>query len=66
MIKGSKICGISDSKTLNYIINHQYPPQFFGFICYPKSKRYVEFNELKKLISIEKKNIKIYLLSVQE
>ena len=56
MIKGSKICGISDSKTLNYIINHQYPPQFIGFICnYPTSKRYVEFNKLKKLISIEKK-----------
>jgi phosphoribosylanthranilate isomerase len=58
MIKGSKICGISDSKTLNYIINHQYSPQFIGFICnYSKSKRYVEFNKLVKLINVDKKNI---------
>ena len=56
MIKGSKICGISDSKTLNYIINHQYPPQFIGFICnYSKSKRYVEFEKLVKLIDIKKR-----------
>ena len=58
MIKGSKICGISDSKTLNYIINHQYPPQFIGFICnYNKSKRYVQFDKLVKLIDVDKKNI---------
>ena len=55
MIKGSKICGISDLDTLNFIINHPYPPQFIGFICnYPKSSRYVEFETLKKLLSIEK------------
>ena len=57
MIKGSKICGISDSKTLNYIINHQYPPQFIGFICNYKSKRYVQFDKLVKLIDVDKKNI---------
>ena len=58
MIKGSKICGISDSKTLNYIINHQYPPQFIGFICnFSKSKRYVQFDKLVKLIDVDKKNI---------
>ena len=58
MIKGSKICGISDSQTLNYIINHQYPPQFIGFICnYSKSKRYVQFDKLVKLIDVDKKNI---------
>ena len=56
MIKGSKICGISDLDTLNYIINHTYPPQFIGFICnYKKSPRYVEFEKLKKLVSITKK-----------
>ena len=33
MIKGSKICGISDLDTLNFITNHPYPPQFIGFIC---------------------------------
>ena len=55
MIKGCKICGIKDSDTLNYIINHPYPPKFIGFICnYPKSSRYVELNSLKKLLNIEK------------
>ena len=32
MIKGCKICGIKDSDTLNYIINHPYPPKFIGFV----------------------------------
>ena len=53
----SKICGVSDSKTLSYLINHTYPPQFIGFIVnYPKSKRYVSFEKLKKLLQIEKKD----------
>ena len=56
MIKGSKICGIFDVDTLNYIINHPYPPQFVGFICnYKKSPRYVEIEKLKKLVNINKK-----------
>ena len=56
MIKGSKICGISDLDTLNYIINHSYPPQFIGFICnYIKSPRYVEIEKLKELVNINKK-----------
>ena len=55
MIKGCKICGIKDSDTLNYIINHPYPPKFIGFICnYPKSSRYVEVNFLKKLLNVKK------------
>ena len=55
MIRGCKICGIKDSDTLNYIINHPYPPKFIGFICnYPKSSRYVELNSLKKLLNIKK------------
>ena len=63
MIKGSKICGISDLDTLNYIINHTYPPQFIGFICnYKKSPRYVEFEKLKKLVSVTKK--KSYFVAV--
>ena len=50
-----KICGVSNSKILKYIINHKYPPQFIGFIVnYPKSKRYVELNKLKELIKIDK------------
>jgi len=56
MIKGSKICGISDLDTLNFIINHSYPPQFIGFICnYKKSSRYVEIEKLNKLLAIDKK-----------
>ena len=55
MIKGCKICGIKDSSTLNYLINHLHPPKFIGFICnYPKSSRFVEFNSLKKLLSVKK------------
>ena len=53
----AKICGVKDSKTLDYIINHNYPPKYIGFICnYPKSKRNVKFNNLKKLINTNKKN----------
>jgi len=54
----AKICGIKDSKTLNYIVNHNYPPKFIGFITnYPKSKRYIEYENLKNLINIDKKKI---------
>jgi len=56
MIKGSKICGISDINTLNFIINHPYPPQFIGFICnYKKSSRYVEIEKLNNLLKLNKK-----------
>jgi phosphoribosylanthranilate isomerase len=56
MIKGSKICGISDLDTLNFIINHPYPPLFIGFICnYKKSSRYVEVEQLNELLKLDKK-----------
>ena len=56
MIKGIKICGVSDLETLNYILNHKFPPKFVGFISnYKKSKRYVEYETLKKLVNIKKK-----------
>ena len=56
MIKGSKICGISDLDTLNFLINHPYPPQFIGFICnYKKSSRYVEIEKLNTLLNVDKK-----------
>ena len=55
MAKGIKICGISDLETLSYILKHQFPPKFIGFITnYKKSKRYVEYENLKKLVSIKK------------
>ena len=56
MIKGIKICGVSDLETLNYILNHKFPPKFVGFISnYKKSRRYVEYEKLKKLVNIKKK-----------
>ena len=56
MILKSKICGVSDSKTLNYLVNHNHPPQFVGFIVnYPKSNRYVDKKKLKELLKINKK-----------
>ena len=58
MIRGLKICGVSDPKTLNFIINHPHPPKFIGFITnYEKSKRFVEFQKLKELIDVDKKQI---------
>ena len=59
MIKGLKICGISDPKTLNFILNHRYPPRFVGFITnYRKSKRFVEYEKLKELLNVDKKDLK--------
>ena len=57
MIKGCKICGISDPDTLSFIVNHPHPPKFIGFICnYQKSPRYVEFEKLENLLYIKKNN----------
>ena len=56
MIKDLKICGISDPETLNFILNHPYPPKFIGFITnYEKSKRYVKYENLKNLVNVNKK-----------
>ena len=56
MILKTKICGVSDSKTLAYITNHNSPPQYVGFVVnYPKSKRYVNLEKLNKLLKIDKK-----------
>ena len=61
-----KICGVSDNKTLNFIINHQFPPKFIGFIVnYPKSKRFVEINKLKSLIDVDKKKSKFVAVLVK-
>ena len=66
MIKGCKICGIKDSNTLNFIINHPFPPKFVGFICnYQKSSRYVRFDDLKKLLSIHKNKSKFVAVLVK-
>ena len=58
MIKNLKICGVSDPKILNYILNHPNPPKFLGFITnYKRSKRFVEYEKLKQLIKVDKKNV---------
>ena len=58
MIKGLKICGISDPKTLNHILNHRYKPSMIGFITnYEKSRRFIEYEKLKDLINVDKKNV---------
>ena len=55
MVKGLKICGVSDPETLSFILEHKYPPKFVGFITnYKKSRRYVEYGELKDLVNIKK------------
>ena len=45
MMRGLKICGISDPKTLNYILNHQNPPKFIGFIT--------NYKKVKDLLNIK-------------
>ena len=58
MIKGLKICGVSDPETLNYILNHIHKPKMIGFITnYKKSKRFVEYEKLKDLINLDKKEV---------
>jgi len=62
----SKICGISDSETLKYLIEHSSPPQYIGFIVnYLKSKRFVDHNQLKELLRIDKKNSKYVAVLVR-
>ena len=62
----AKICGISDSNTLKYITDHPYPPEYIGFIVnYKKSKRFVKFKDLKKLLEIKKKKSKYVAVLVK-
>ena len=62
----SKICGISDSKTLEYLTKHSNPPQYIGFIVnYPKSKRFVQHDRLKELLKVDKKDSKYVAVLVQ-
>ena len=66
MIKGLKICGISDPETLNYILSHPHPPNFIGFITnYVKSKRFVDYKKLINLINIKKRNVNFVCVLVK-
>ncbi len=61
-----KICGVSSSKILNFIVNHKFPPQFVGFIVnYPKSKRFIETENLKSLINVNKNKTKFVAVLVK-
>mgnify|MGYP001207254638 FL=1 len=65
-MKGCKICGISDPKTLTYIVDHPHPPQFVGFIVnWKASSRYVELDRLKELLNIDKKKSKYVAVVVK-
>ena len=56
MIQPCKICGISDSKTLEFLTSHPTPPKMIGFICnWPKSKRFVEHDKLKELLKVDRR-----------
>jgi phosphoribosylanthranilate isomerase len=56
MIQPCKICGISDSKTLEFLTSHPTPPKMIGFICnWPKSKRFIEHDMLKELLKVDKR-----------
>ena len=56
MIQPCKICGISDSKILEFLTAHPTPPKMIGFICnWPKSKRFVDHNKLTELLKVDKK-----------
>ena len=58
MILGLKICGVSDPETLSYILNHNQRPTMIGFITnYEKSRRFVEYEKLKSLVDVDKKNV---------
>ena len=61
-----KICGVTDVKTLSYIINYQFPPRFVGFIVnYPTSKRFVKIEKLKELLDIDKKKTEFVAVLVK-
>ena len=66
MIKGLKICGVSDPETLKFIINHPYPPDYIGFVInYKKSKRFVNFEKLKILLRADKKKTNFVAVMVK-
>tara|TARA_E500000178_G_scaffold227964_1_gene224733 strand:- start:163 stop:780 length:618 start_codon:yes stop_codon:yes gene_type:complete len=62
----SKICGVKDIETLNFLINYKYPPELIGFICnYPKSKRFVDTNSLRQLLKVDNQKTKFVSVLVK-
>ena len=63
MIKGLKICGVSDPKTLYYILDHRHKPSMIGFITnYEKSRTRFKTRFLCSCISILIKEDKSFAL----
>ena len=49
-----KICGIKDKATLQYISNHNYPPQLIGMVLnYSKSPRLISIDLARKLTNLK-------------
>ena len=59
-----KICGLKRELDIEYI--NEFLPEFAGFVFYPKSKRYVDFEKAKSLKSKLDKNIKAVGVFVNE
>lgn len=59
-----KICGLKRELDIEYV--NEFLPEFAGFIFYPKSKRYVDFEKAKSLKSKLDKNIKAVGVFVNE
>tara|TARA_B100001115_G_C15812176_1_gene402808 strand:+ start:583 stop:1212 length:630 start_codon:yes stop_codon:yes gene_type:complete len=66
MILMSKICGVSTSEILDYIIDHPCSPTLIGFIVnFSKSKRYIKNDKLKKLLTVNKKKCQFVAVLVK-
>ncbi len=62
----SKICGVSTSEILDYIIDHPCSPTLIGFIVnFSKSKRYIKNDKLKKLLTVNKKKCQFVAVLVK-
>ena len=59
-----KICGLKREQDIEYV--NEFLPEFAGFVFYPKSKRYVDFEKSKTLKSKLDKNIKAVGVFVNE
>ena len=57
-----KICGLKRELDIEYV--NEFLPEFAGFVFYPKSKRYVDFEKAKSLKSKLDKNIKMTILNI--
>ena len=52
-----KLCGINDADILRYCLNHQYQPDYLGFIFYDKSARHISYDQAQEFNEIIANNI---------